>query len=226
MLWTASFSLFLFWETTEIYFSGEYQCSVCYRRAFPNLRATIGLGYIGFGWYIPPLTGPLVSLNIAQINTKKNCFTFTSDHSVYDCIRLDTWMIPNQTKSLEFVLIWSANCFIKDSEPTTALQPSRIAIAILASENRDGEFVKHEDVLNSRLRIFSQNQLNSILINCGLCRLLPFRNPRLAYPDLYVIRGFFITSCLPFSLNFLANYRCRHLKWPKSSRDGRTRRLK
>ena len=122
------FILFLFWETTEIYFSGEDQCSVCYRRAFPNLRATIGLGYIGFGWYIPPLTGPLVSLKIAQINTKKNCFTFTSDHSVYDCIRLDTWMIPNQTKSLILFNLADKRiaCFEKDSESTTASQLSRL----------------------------------------------------------------------------------------------------
>ena len=55
---------FLYWETTEFssgYFSWEDQCSFCYRRVFPNLRATIGLGlyFILVLVGTSPLTGPL-----------------------------------------------------------------------------------------------------------------------------------------------------------------------
>ena len=38
-----------------------------------------------------------------------------------------------------------------------------------------------------------ENSAYFIWINCGLRRLLPFRNPRLGYPDLYVNRGFYLS---------------------------------
>ena len=62
---------------------------ICYRRMFPNPREFL-LGLVMLVLVDIPVDWATGESKYISNKYKMNCFTFTSDHSVYICIRLDT----------------------------------------------------------------------------------------------------------------------------------------